>query len=75
MKFKEETKVRNIFFIAIIIVCVLALSYGVYYQVFIKNAPVKVPEVPVVMEDVGFTELFDNTLHTQDYNTNSLTSR
>lgn len=75
MKFKEETKVRNIFFIAIIIVCVLALSYGVYYQVFIKNAPVKVPEVPVVMEDVGFTELFDNTLHTQDYNTTGFTSR
>ena len=40
MKLNEETKVRNIFFIVIIVVCVLALSYGVYYQVFIKNAPV-----------------------------------
>lgn len=75
MKLNEETKVRNIFFIVIIVVCVLALSYGVYYQVFIKNAPVNIPEPPVVVEDVGFIDLFDNTFHSQDYATTGFTSR
>lgn len=68
MKMKEETKIRNICFIVIIVICILALSYGVYYEVFIKNAPIKEPSTPILTEDVGFDELFDNSLHLQNYN-------
>lgn len=68
MKIKQEIKIRNICFIVIIIICILALSYGVYYDIFIKNSPVKVPEVPTITDDVSFDELFDNKLHLQDYN-------
>lgn len=68
MKINEETKIRNICFAVIIVICVLALSYAVYYDIFIKNAPAKAPETPVSTVDVEFDELFDNQLHLQNYN-------
>lgn len=69
----KEIKIRNICFIIIIIICVLALSYGVYYDIFIKNSPVKAPKVPISTVDVEFEELFDNSLHLQDYNSAGFT--
>lgn len=68
MKIKDEMNVRNICFGIIILICIIALVYAVYYQVFIKNAPPKEPEIPMEIEDVDFAELFDNEMHLQNYN-------
>ncbi len=76
MKIKIEMNVKNICFIVIIAVCVLALSYGIYYQIFIKKtkAP-KEPDAPVVIEDVAFNDLFDNSLHLQNYTTSHIINK
>ncbi|MDE5830222.1 MAG: hypothetical protein K2H53_00490, partial [Clostridia bacterium] len=69
MKIKIEMNVRNICFIAIIIICMLSLLYGVYYQVFIKPFS-GIEELPNQMpDDVNFDELFDNKVNLQDYDT------
>ncbi|MCI8393697.1 MAG: hypothetical protein HFJ23_08205 [Clostridia bacterium] len=66
MKMDEETKIRNIIFIVIIVICVLALSYGIYFQVFVKNRDVVSTPPPVVTEEIEFDELFDNKFHVQE---------
>lgn len=59
----KETKLRNIIFIVIIIICVLALSYGIYFQVFVKSKDVIVTPPPVIVDYVEFDDLFDNSMH------------
>lgn len=66
MKMDEETKIRNIIFIIIVVICVLALSYGIYFQVFVKNKDVVVTPPPVITAEVEFDELFDNKFHTEE---------
>lgn len=62
---------KNIFFIVIIVICVLSLSYGIYYQVFEKNKDDlnNVPNIPAYQE-VKFDDLFDNQMHYQEYGKN-----
>lgn len=71
MKVKMEMNIRNICFIVIIVICILALAYGVYYQVFIKPT-IGIEEKPIpVPDDVKFDELFDNKVNLQDYDTSA----
>lgn len=67
---KIEMNARNISFIVIIIVCILALSYGIYYQIFGKRQKeLKVPEPSKQIQDIAFEDLFDNKLNLQNYET------
>lgn len=67
---KIEMTPRNISFIVIIIICILALSYGIYYQIFgKKQKQIKVPELPKQIQDIAFDDLFDNKLNLQNYQT------
>ncbi len=70
MRIKFELNVKNIFFLVIIIVCILALSYGIYYQVVIKKQKEEEERLkqPVVAQDMDFDDIFDNKLHLQNYN-------
>lgn len=71
MKVKMEMNIRNICFIIIIVICILALAYGVYYQVFIKPT-IGIEEKPIpVPDDVKFDELFDNKVNLQNYDTSA----
>ena len=71
-----EMNTRNIIFIVIIVVCVLALSYGIYYQIFVKKQkPVEVPDVPKTIQDVTFENIFDNKLNLQDYTSADFVSK
>ena len=62
---------KNIFFIVIIVICVLSLSYGIYFQVFEKNKD-DLSNVPNASEhqEVKFDDLFDNQMHYQEYGKN-----
>ena len=62
MKMDKETKIRNIIFILIIIICVFALSYGIYSQVFVKNRDVVTTPPPIMADYIEFDELFNNSL-------------
>lgn len=69
MRVKIEMNTRNILFIVIIVICVFALSYGIYYQIFGKKQKEisQVPNVPQIIEDVPFDDLFDNKINLQEY--------
>lgn len=69
MRVKVEMNTRNILFIVIIVICVFALSYGIYYQIFGKKQKElsQVPNVPQIIEDVPFDDLFDNKINLQEY--------
>lgn len=68
MKIKLEMNPRNICFIVIIAICIIALLYGVYYEVFVKPFKDIVPEEPVTPPaDVEFDKLFDNKVNLQEF--------
>ncbi len=77
MKIKFEMNARNICFIIIIAICVIALLYGVYYEVFVKPFKGITEETPPpVASDVKFDELFDNKVNLQGYdNTSNFASK
>lgn len=71
MRIKIEWNPKTIIFIVIIVICIFALSYGIYYQIFTKpNKNIgKVPEEPNVTQEVKFDELFDNKFNSQGFQT------
>jgi len=68
-----EMNVKKICFIGIIGFCVIALSYGIYYEAFGKKQKL-LNEVPntVDYEDVEFEDLIDNQINYQDYDSRKL---
>lgn len=70
MRIKIEMNTRNICFIVIIVICILALSYGIYYELFIKpNKGLEdISDKDAVTQEVKFDELFDNKVNLQNYN-------
>ena len=70
MKFKIEMNVKNICFIAIIVICIFALSYGIYYQIFGKHkGELNTIPTPIIDETASvmeFDDLFDNKINMQD---------
>lgn len=78
MKVKIEMNMKNIMFIVIIVICIFSLSYGIYYQIFIKpnknvtNVP---PDIANEPEDSKFDELFDNKFNSQDFQLGNYVSK
>lgn len=67
MRLKLEMNPKTIFFIAIIVVCILVLSYIIYNQIFGKKTEIEndVPDKTKVIQDVSFDNLFDNKINMQ----------
>lgn len=66
--------IRKILIILIIAICIFALGYGIYYQVFKSNEP-KIDtknniETPVT-DTMEFDKVFDNKMNYQGYNVNN----
>ena len=70
-----KVDVRKIIIIAIIAICALALAYGIYFQVFVKNKEEHIGKNTVVESPIGetveFDGLFDNKINYQGYNLNN----
>lgn len=60
---------RKIIYGIIILVCVVAIGYAIYYQVFVANAEEPENEIPVIepTNAPDFDSLFDNKLNYQNY--------
>lgn len=65
----KEINIKYIIFAIIILICIFALSYGVYYQVFVKPAKEIANNIPEksVTKDIQLDELFDNKVNLQNY--------
>lgn len=66
--------VRKILIIVIIVICVLSLAYGIYFQVFVKNSDTHIGNNTVTggtTDTIEFDRLFDNTINYQGYNVNN----
>lgn len=66
---RVKMNAKSICFTVIIIICIVSLSYGIYYEIFIKNKP---QPNPTPISDAQskiekFDELFDNSIHLQDF--------
>lgn len=70
-------KFKNIIFAGIIVICVFALTYGIYYQIFVKKEKeLNKDNNPYAgMEEIDFDGLFDNQIHMQDYNAESFVNK
>ena len=79
-------KSRNIMYIVISVICIIAIILGVYYQMFSKKVvkESKVNEVTNNIEDepdvdnpenllLEFNKLFKNNIYTQGYSTAGVT--
>lgn len=78
MKIKINIKPINIVYTLIILICIFALSYGIYYQIWIKDKKSEVQENPNVQVEQTYTEfeeLFDNEIHLQGYNSENFVSK
>lgn len=65
---------RKIFIILIILICVLSLAYGIYYQVFEKNKEKLQENIRnnnEILDVIDFDDLFDNDINYQDYTVSS----
>lgn len=67
--------IRKLLIILIIAICIFALGYGVYYQVFKSNEPDiskknNVENIPA-SDTVDFDKIFDNKMNYQGYNVNN----
>lgn len=79
-------KIRNIMYIVISIICIIAIILGVYYQIFSKKV-VKESKLNEVTNDIQdepnvddpenllleFSKLFTNSIYTQNYSTANVT--
>lgn len=65
---KIEMTPRNISFIAIIMICVFSLSYGIYYQIFGNKKIEEVPEEVISTPEITFDDLFTNLVNLQNSN-------
>ncbi len=67
--------VRKILIILIVVICIFALGYGVYYQVFKRNEPDISTKnnvgVTTDTDTIEFDEIFDNKINYQGYNVNN----
>ena len=67
--------VRKILIILIVVICIFALGYGVYYQVFKSNEPDISTKnnvgVTTDTDTIEFDEIFDNKINYQGYNVNN----
>ena len=63
-------KLRKIMIIAIIVICALSLTYGLYYQIFEKKKKNTPNEPPKIVDVAEFEKVFDNNMNSQGYNIN-----
>ncbi len=66
--------IRKIAIIAIIVICILSLAYGIYFQIFVKNSDTHIGNntvTEVITDVIEFDRLFDNTINYQGYNVNN----
>lgn len=64
---------RNIIFAIIIIICIVAINLGIYWQFFRGNAPIENPPASTLEQEQlakDFKSIFTNTLDYQGYNVN-----
>ena len=73
-----EKNIRNIVFGIIIIICIIAINFGVYWQFFRNNEqptntidPAQVQEANLLELETNFKNIFDNTLDYQQYSVNT----
>lgn len=74
---KIKINAQNISIIVIVTICILAISYGIYAQIFLKSSQ-EIEENP--NEEVGtqanqFDTLFDNQLNLQGYTSANFTNK
>ncbi len=76
MKIKFEFNIKNLCFTLIVLLCVLALSYGIYYQVVVKSSKSEEEKNnPVIIPDVEFGDLFNNNINLQGYTSANFVNR
>lgn len=75
MRIKMNT--QNIMILVIIAICVLAISYGIYAQIFIKPAKEieQNPNEEIGTKENQFDTLFNNTLNLQGYTSANFTNK
>ena len=68
---------KNIVFTGIILICVFALTYGIYYQIFgKKEKKLNKENNPYAgIEEIDFDGLFDNQMHIQEYNAENFVNK
>lgn len=72
-----EVKLRNIIFGIIIVICIFAINFGVYWQFFRNTEPQKIVENTIQpdtnAEEIAknFNTIFNNTIDYQGYNINA----
>ncbi len=70
---KLEVKLRTIIFVIIIIICIFAVNFGVYWQFFRKSDDIRNTTTPNIQGEQlakDFKTIFDNKLDYQGYDVN-----
>ena len=78
MKFNfKKIKMKFILFGGIILVCILALTFAIYFQIFGVNKPIsnEVPSEVVLPEETNFNDLFNNQINLQGYDDMNSTNK
>ena len=74
-----KINVRLICTIAILLFCIVILSFAIYHQIFPETEEIEVnnviPQENLVPPETGFDELFDNKIDYQNYNTSDYVSK
>jgi len=68
---------KNIVFVGIVVLCIFALTYGIYYEIFgKKEKELNRDNRPYVEdEEIDLDRLFDNQLHLQNYNADEFVNK
>lgn len=72
-----EVKLRNVIFVIIIVICIFAINFGVYWQFFRNTKPKKTvdntiqPDTNAEEIAKNFNTIFNNTIDYQGYNINT----
>lgn len=70
MKFDfKKINIKMLAFGGIILICILALTFAIYFQIFGKNNTIsnEIQDNIEIPEETNFKELFDNKLNIQGY--------
>ena len=74
-----KINVRLICTIAILLFCIVILSFAIYHQIFPETEEIEVnnviPQESLVPPETGLDELFDNKIDYQNYNTSDYVSK
>ena len=78
MKFNfKKINAKIILFAGIILICILALTFAIYFQIFGKNNPIsnQVPNDITMPEETNFNDLFNNQVNLQEYDEMNATNK